>query len=139
MAGKSEDVHGRAGAHTSREGGCCREIGTQAAMRFVPGGALDFLSVLTTSTASGTPAGIFVTNSISVDPLFVQTSARNFHLTPVQGGGGSPCVDAGADALIGADIVDIDDDTSFVELLPRDLDYGKRIQTTVADMGAYEQ
>ena len=45
MAGKSEDVNGRAGADTSREGGCCREIGPQAAMRFVPGGALDFLSV----------------------------------------------------------------------------------------------
>jgi len=45
VAAQSEGVHGRAGADTSREGGCCREIGPQAAMCFVPGGALEFLSV----------------------------------------------------------------------------------------------
>jgi len=45
VAGQSEDVNGRAGANTSREGGCRRKIGPQAAMRFVPSGTLEFLSV----------------------------------------------------------------------------------------------
>lgn len=51
---------------------------------------------------------------------------------------GSPCFDAGDDALLPLDIGDVDGDNNTVEVLPLDLDGGARRVAAHVDLGAYE-
>lgn len=84
--------------------------------------------------------------NISVDPLFVDGPNRNLRLIA-----GSPCNDAGSNALIPKDYADADEDGIYTEWLELDLDRKRRIADDplapnpgggtlpVVDMGAYER
>jgi hypothetical protein len=76
------------------------------------------------------------------DPLFVDidgsdnligTADDNVHLVPE-----SPCVDAGNNAIIPADTMDLDHDANLTELIPWDFDAKPRIRRSIVDMGAFE-
>jgi predicted outer membrane repeat protein len=67
------------------------------------------------------------------DPKFKNTAARNLRLKL-----SSPLIDAGNTALIGLDILDVDENGNFAEALPWDLDLGTRVNGAAVDMGAYE-
>ncbi len=83
--------------------------------------------------------------NISADPLFVDGPNRNLRLIP-----GSPCNDAGSNALIPEDYADADEDEIYKEWLEIDLDWKRRVADDplapnpgggtlpVVDMGAYE-
>ncbi len=97
--------------------------------------------------------------NISVDPLFVRPAAPgpddqwgtpdddygNLHLQP-----GSPCIDAGDNAAVSADMLDLDGDGNVAEPVPFDLGGGLRFfdvpfvadaglgAPPIVDMGAYE-
>lgn len=96
-------------------------------------------------TVTGGTAGPGV---ISVDPLFVNAPNGNLRLKgPLHIFPWSPCLDAGLDALIGPDFLDIDDDGNPppIEDLPLDLDLKTRAIDIpsvpgpgTVDMGAYE-
>jgi hypothetical protein len=51
---------------------------------------------------------------------------------------GSPCVDAGSNAALPPDELDLDGDGDTSEPLPLDLDHNPRVQGGTVDMGAYE-
>ncbi len=74
-------------------------------------------------------------NNISADPLFV----GGVHLLP-----GSPCIDAGDNNSVPADITDLDGDANTTEPIPFDLDGRLRFadgdcnDTDITDMGTYE-
>ncbi|NLX15002.1 MAG: hypothetical protein GXY44_15315 [Phycisphaerales bacterium] len=93
-------------------------------------------------------------NNITSDPLFADpdgpdgiagTSDDNLRLLP-----GSPCIDAGANHLVPADIVDLDGDGNTSEPIPFDRDGDPRFRddptapdrgagtAPIVDMGAYE-
>jgi len=107
------------------------DVGTQAQPNtFLPGGIIPLIGV------------------ISANPLFVSPATRNLALQsqPVM----SPCIDSGGTTYsipvppsisnaVGFDIVDIDDDNDFGEVLPLDFNFQLRIQGAGPDMGAYEQ
>ncbi|MHC4128022.1 MAG: right-handed parallel beta-helix repeat-containing protein [Planctomycetota bacterium] len=73
------------------------------------------------------------TGNIDADPLFAQPGTDNVRLST-----GSPCVDAGSNAALPADALDLDGDGDTSEPLPYDLDGNPRIQGGTVDMGAYE-
>ena len=88
--------------------------------------------------------------TLSVDPLFVNSAASNYKLSfdllfPSKS---SPCIDAGVDAARSLDFSDIDEDVNFAELLEFDLVGEPRLIQTgtlaappwgeIVDMGAFE-
>lgn len=73
--------------------------------------------------------------NIDKNPLFVSTSAAALDLRLQSG---SPCVNSGANADLGLDVLDLDGDANVSEALPFDLEGKARTQNTVLDMGAYE-
>lgn len=95
-----------------------------------------------TSTAniyySDVNAGWPGTGNINADPLFMGTD--DFRLQA-----NSPCIDAGSNNLVPADITDIDDDGNTAEPIPFDIAGHPRIAdgngdgVAVVDMGAYER
>jgi len=73
------------------------------------------------------------TGNIDADPLFVQPGTDNVRLSA-----GSPCVNAGSNAALPPDELDLDGDGNTSEPLPLDLDGMPRVQGATVDMGAYE-
>jgi hypothetical protein len=83
--------------------------------------------------------------NISNDPTFVAMAADNFRLAPF-----SRCIDAGENASVPNDALDLDDDGDTSETLPQDRDGNARIRDDLGvadtgsgdrplvDMGAYE-
>ncbi len=83
--------------------------------------------------------------NLSLPPLFVDAAARDLRLAP-----GSPCIDAGSNALVFQDVFDLDGDGNVFEPCPFDLDGERRFvddplapntgsgAPAVVDMGAYE-
>jgi M6 family metalloprotease-like protein len=78
------------------------------------------------------------TGNMNADPLFMGTD--DFRLQA-----NSPCIDAGNNNLVPADITDIDDDGNTTEPIPFDIAGNPRIAdgngdgVAVVDMGAYER
>ncbi|MHC4100922.1 MAG: GC-type dockerin domain-anchored protein [Planctomycetota bacterium] len=71
--------------------------------------------------------------NIDADPLFVQPGTDNVRLAA-----GSPCLNAGSNAELPPDELDLDGDGNTSEPLPVDLDGNPRIIDEIVDMGAYE-
>jgi hypothetical protein len=78
--------------------------------------------------------------NINADPCFVNPAKGNYRLLP-----NSPCIDAGNNSAVPADIPDLDGDGNTAESIPFDIAGNPRIadgncdgQVTV-DMGAYER
>ncbi len=95
-------------------------------------GSLDGTATVYFSDFQGGWAGPGSDN-INVDPLFVQAGTNDLRLSI-----GSPCLDAGDNAALPADEVDLDGDGNTVETLPYDLAGNPRVQSGIVDMGAYE-
>ena len=95
---------------------------------------------ITYSDVQGGSAG---TGNISAAPLFVAPGGRSIEGEWIDGDyhlqATSPCIDAGSDAKVPADVADLDGDGNVAEQLPLDLDRTTRIQGSRVDMGAYEQ
>ncbi len=68
-----------------------------------------------------------------IDPSIAPTTSGNFRLNS-----GSTAINMGSNALLPADIADLDNDADVSETLPYDLDDNPRIVNTTVDMGAYE-
>lgn len=89
--------------------------------------------------------GVIGSNSISANPMFVNAATGNYHLLS-----GSPCVDAGINAMVPMDALDLDGDGNTDEYTPVDFDGVSRFANdpatadsgcgglTVVDMGPYE-
>jgi len=92
------------------------------------------------SDVQGGAAG---TGNISAAPLFVAPGGRSIEGEWIDGDyhlqAASPCINAGSDAQLPADVADLDADADATEQLPLDLDNTTRIQGSHVDMGAYEQ
>jgi hypothetical protein len=73
------------------------------------------------------------TGNIDADPLFVQPGTADLRLSY-----GSPCVNAGDNAALPPDALDLDGDGNTSEPMPIDLAGGPRVVDSVVDMGAYE-
>ena len=71
--------------------------------------------------------------NIDADPLFVQPGTDDLRLSS-----GSPAINAGSNALLPADDLDLDGDGNTTEAIPVDLDGNVRVQSGTVDMGAYE-
>jgi hypothetical protein len=92
--------------------------------------------------------------NIDADPLFADAANGDYHLLP-----SSPCIDAGSNAAVPADVFDLDGDGNTTEPLPFDIDGNPRFNRccplhitlpppghpmppppppAVVDMGAYE-
>jgi parallel beta-helix repeat protein len=88
---------------------------------------------------SDVQGGWWGTGNLNTNPQFVDPAAGDFHLQP-----DSACVDAGGNASVPADIVDVDGDGNTAEPIPLDLDGNARMVdgdndgNAVVDMGAYE-
>lgn len=94
-------------------------------------------------------SGVYVgTGNINTNPSFVNGTQRDLRLKL-----GSPCIDAGDDSAISADVLDLDGDNDVGEWMPRDFrpDVQREIATVpvptgidaarpnkVADMGCFE-
>jgi hypothetical protein len=81
--------------------------------------------------------------NIDLDPLFADADGEDNIIGTVDDDlrltTGSPCVDAGKNALIGRDWADLDGDgITEDETVPYDLDGNPRIENDIVDMGAYE-
>jgi hypothetical protein len=86
------------------------------------------------------------TGNIDADPVFVNPAAGDYKLLP-----GSPCIDAGNNAPVPADVTDLDGDGDTIEPLPIDLAGAPRFSdhdyaadtgagtAPLVDMGAYER
>ncbi len=72
-------------------------------------------------------------NCVGVDPLFVQPGTDDLRLSI-----GSPCANAGNNALLPPDTHDLDGDGNVSEPLPIDLGGNPRIVDGTVDAGAYE-
>jgi hypothetical protein len=92
------------------------------------------------STVQGGWAG---TGNISANPQFVSPGARSTEGEWIDGDyrlqGTSPAINAGSNAALPADILDLDEDGNVAEPLPVDLDGEPRVEESQVDMGAYEQ
>ena len=71
--------------------------------------------------------------NIDVDPLFVQPASDDVRLAF-----GSPCVNAGSNAALPPDTLDLDGDGDTTEPIPVDLAGNPRIVDGTVDLGAYE-
>jgi hypothetical protein len=71
--------------------------------------------------------------NFGANPLFVAPGSSDYHL-----GFGSPCINAGNNAMLPSDIADLDGDANVLEATPLDLDLTTRIQNLVVDQGPYE-
>jgi hypothetical protein len=93
-------------------------------------------------TYSDVQGGWTGTGNISGNPKFVSPGARSIEGEWIDGDyrlmSTSPALNAGSNALLPADILDLDADGNILENLPLDLDNEARIQGTRVDMGAYE-
>ena len=94
-------------------------------------------------TTSWVPScGTESATNLYTNPLFVDQAGGDFHLQS-----GSPAVDSGSNALIPADLGDIDNDADTVEALPLDMDNNPRIindpstlpDAAIVDRGAFER
>jgi hypothetical protein len=94
-------------------------------------------------TYSNVQGGWVGTGNISVAPLFVAPGGRSIEGEWIDGDyhlqATSPCIDAGSNAKLPADVSDLDSDGDIAEQLPVDLDHTTRIQGSHVDMGVYEQ
>lgn len=72
------------------------------------------------------------TGNLDEDPLFV-SAGLDYHLQPA-----SPAIEAGDDAAIAADLLDLDDDGNTAEAVPYDVDGDARLAGGDVDMGADE-
>jgi len=87
----------------------------------------------------GIPFGGATNGNIDLNPRFVDATTGDFRL-----GQTSPCIDAGNDASVPPDRVDLDADADVTEPTPLDLDGRPRMfhadvgDFAFADMGAYE-
>lgn len=112
------------------------------------------IPVVTRSIVQGGYTGTGSSYVLDQDPLFVDadggdnvtgTADDDLHLQLI-----SPAIDAGDNALVTADLVDLDDDFDVAETLPLDRDYRDRFYNVVSqpdtgsgtppivDMGAFE-
>jgi len=95
---------------------------------------------ITYSDVEGGAAG---TGNLNVAPLFVARGGRSIEGEWIDGDyhlqATSPCIDAGNDGELPADVADLDGDGDVAEPLPLDLEGTTRIQGSRVDMGAYEQ
>ncbi len=71
--------------------------------------------------------------NIDADPLFVQPFTDDLRLAF-----GSPCVDAGSNAALPPDGLDLDGDGNTAEAIPLDLGGNPRVTGGTVDMGAWE-
>ncbi len=71
--------------------------------------------------------------NIDADPLFVQPVTDDVRLSF-----GSPCVDAGSNAALPADGLDLDGDGNVAEPIPFDIGGAPRVVGGAVDMGAWE-
>ncbi len=80
--------------------------------------------------------------NVSGDPQFVSPGARSIEGEWIDGDyrltTASAAVDTGSNAILPADVFDLDGDLNAVEQLPWDLDGEARIQGIRVDMGVYE-
>ncbi len=92
---------------------------------------------------SDVQGGATGTGNINAAPLFVAPGGRSIEGEWIDGDyhlqATSPCIDAGSDANLPADVADLDGDGNASEQLPVDLDHATRVQGIHVDMGAYEQ
>lgn len=97
------------------------------------GGSQQIFNVLgyTSVSFSDVQGGWNGTNNIDADPLFNNAGSMLISTN-------SPCKNTGDNALLPADVMDLDWDGNFTEALPKDLQNLLRIKLTVVDMGAYE-
>lgn len=84
------------------------------------------------SDVQGLTGALGGVGNIGGNPLFV--GAGDYHLSAF-----SPCISAGLNAAVPADIGDLDLDGNTLEQTPYDLDGNPRIIGRRVDMGAYEQ
>jgi len=71
--------------------------------------------------------------NIDIEPMFVDAANGDFRLMA-----GSPCINAGENTLVPADIADLDSDGNTDEVVPYDFRGWLRIRGGYVDMGAYE-
>jgi len=71
--------------------------------------------------------------NIDADPQFRDPVRCDYHVRPT-----SPTVDAGGNALLPDDDVDVNEDANTDETMPLDLDGNPRILNLIVDMGTYE-
>ncbi len=94
-------------------------------------------------TYSDVKGGWTGTGNISADPQFIKPGVHSIEGEWIDGdyrlNGTSPAIDAGSNAALPADLLDLDGDDNTVEQIPWDLDNEPRIEGTRVDMGAYEQ
>jgi hypothetical protein len=94
-------------------------------------------------TYSDVQGGWTGAGNLSADPQFIQRGTRSIEGEWIDGDyrlkASSPAIDAGSDAALSADNLDMDADGDTAELLPFDLDNEPRIEGAKVDMGAYEQ
>ena len=97
------------------------------------------ISVTYSDVQGGSPGA----GNISVNPQFVAPGGRSIEGEWIDGDyrlmSSSAAIDAGSNAAMARDILDLDADGNVTEPIPVDLDNGPRVEGTQVDMGAYEQ